>query len=67
MRDDVRTGDGTFDCGGVTDICRDEICCARPAFGSMTGDPYDIVTLEEQSSCKTAAEHTTSPGDRDSH
>jgi hypothetical protein len=33
----------------------------------MTGDTHNIVTLAEQSGNKTAAEHTTGPGDRDSH
>jgi hypothetical protein len=33
----------------------------------MTGDAHNIVTLAEQSGGETAAEHTTGPGDRDSH
>jgi hypothetical protein len=33
----------------------------------MPGDADDIATLAEQSGGEAAAEHTTSPGDRDSH
>jgi hypothetical protein len=33
----------------------------------MTGEPYDIVALTEQSGGETAAQDTAGPGDRDSH
>ena len=67
MRDDVGAGDGAFDGTGVPDVCHNEIGCARPAFGSMTGDTHNVVALAEQSGGETAAEYAAGPGDRDSH
>jgi hypothetical protein len=67
MRDDVRAGDTASDGAGVPDIRLDEISSTRPAFRSVPGDPYDIVTLAQQSGGETTAEHATGPGDRDSH
>ena len=67
MRDDVRAGDERRDRGCVPDIRCDEIRCTRPAFGSMAGDPDDIVALAEQSGGEAATEYSAGPGDRDPH
>ena len=53
--------------GRIQNICCDEIDCARPALGSVTGDTHNIMTLAEQSSGETTAEYATGPSDRDSH
>ena len=41
--------------------------CARPTFGSTTGQTDDLVAPAEQSGDNAATDHSARPGDRDSH